>query len=148
MEAICVRLRNEGISDFKIAEPEVEGISEKNNMQNKFEMTATKLIQSLGIPAHIKGYSYIRTALMLTYENPELLESVTKDLYPAVAKLRCTTPSRVERAIRHAIEVGYSRGNFDVYNQLFGDTIDRNKTKPTNSEFIAMLADKLRLKFK
>lgn len=105
-------------------------------------------LKSLGMPAHIKGYQYVRTAIILKTEEPDEMYSVTKRLYPAIAEEYNTTPSRVERAIRHAIEVAWDRGNVEVLHSYFGYTIEMNRGKPTNSEFIAMLADKLRLERK
>ena len=105
----------------------------------------TNIIQDIGIPAHIKGYRYLREAILMVVNRVELLGSVTKELYPTIARAHQTTPSRVERAIRHAIEVAWSRGNADVIAGLFGHTVNRDRGKPTNSEFIAMVADKLRM---
>ena len=109
------------------------------------ETEITNIIHEIGVPAHIKGYLYLREAIKMVIENVELLGAVTKELYPSIAKKFNTTPSRVERAIRHAIEVAWSRGKVDTINQLFGYTVHMTKGKPTNSEFIAMIADKLRL---
>jgi len=109
------------------------------------ELRITETIQRVGIPAHIKGYHYIRTAITMMTEDMELAHSVTKVLYPAVAKKFDTTPQRVERAIRHAIEVAWNRGDPAVLNEMFGYTIDSERGKPTNSEFIAMISDKIRL---
>jgi len=110
------------------------------------ESEITNIIHEIGVPAHIKGYMYLREAITLVVNDIELLSAVTKELYPAIAKKYNTTASRVERAIRHAIEVAWSRGQVDTINKLFGYTIHNEKGKPTNSEFIAMVADKLRLK--
>lgn len=112
------------------------------------ETNITSYIQQLGVPAHIKGYQYIRDAISMVIEDMEAINSITKVLYPTVAKHYNTTPSRVERAIRHAIEVAWDRGNPDVLNDFFGYTILSSKGKPTNSEFIAMIADKIRLEMK
>lgn len=109
------------------------------------ELRITETIQRVGIPAHIKGYHYIRTAITMMTDDMELAHSVTKVLYPAVAKKFDTTPQRVERAIRHAIEVAWNRGDPAVLNEMFGYTIDSERGKPTNSEFIAMISDKIRL---
>nr|WP_330396943.1 sporulation transcription factor Spo0A [Anaerovirgula multivorans] len=109
------------------------------------EAEITNIIHEIGVPAHIKGYLYLREAITMVVENVELLSAVTKELYPSIAKRFNTTPSRVERAIRHAIEVAWSRGKVDTINNLFGYTVHNDKGKPTNSEFIAMVADKLRL---
>lgn len=112
------------------------------------EAMVTKIIHEVGIPAHIKGYQYLRHSIMLVINDLDIINSVTKELYPSVAKDFNTTPSRVERAIRHAIEVAWDRGDTDVLNSFFGYTIANAKGKPTNSEFIAMIADRLRLKLK
>jgi two-component system response regulator (stage 0 sporulation protein A) len=108
----------------------------------------TSIIHEIGVPAHIKGYLYLREAISMVYNDIELLGSITKVLYPDIAKKFNTTASRVERAIRHAIEVAWSRGNIDSISSLFGYTVSMTKAKPTNSEFIAMVADKLRLEHK
>ena len=112
------------------------------------EAQVTKIIHQIGVPAHIKGYQYLRTAILMTIEDNEIINSVTKVLYPTVAKKYQTTTSRVERAIRHAIEVAWDRGDIDTLNSYFGYTIQNSRGKPTNSEFIAMIADNLRLKYK
>jgi len=112
------------------------------------ETEITGIIHEIGVPAHIKGYMYLREAISMVVNDIELLSAVTKELYPSIAKKFNTTASRVERAIRHAIEVAWSRGQVDTINKLFGYTIHNDKGKPTNSEFIAMVADKLRLKNK
>lgn len=112
------------------------------------ETQVTKIIHQIGVPAHIKGYQYLRTAILLTVEDSDIINSVTKVLYPSVAKKYQTTTSRVERAIRHAIEVAWDRGDVDTLNSYFGYTIQQGRGKPTNSEFIAMIADNLRLKYK
>ncbi len=112
------------------------------------EAQVTRIIHQIGVPAHIKGYQYLRTAILLTVKDSDIINSVTKVLYPSVAKKYSTTTSRVERAIRHAIEVAWDRGDVDTLNSYFGYTIQNNRGKPTNSEFIAMIADNLRLKYK
>ena len=112
------------------------------------ETQVTQIIHQIGVPAHIKGYQYLRTAILLTIQDSDIINSVTKILYPSVAKKYATTTSRVERAIRHAIEVAWDRGDVDTLNSYFGYTIQNNRGKPTNSEFIAMIADNLRLKYK
>ena len=112
------------------------------------ETQVTQIIHQIGVPAHIKGYQYLRTAILMTISDSEIINSVTKILYPSVAKKYATTTSRVERAIRHAIEVAWDRGDVDTLNSYFGYTIQNNRGKPTNSEFIAMIADNLRLKLK
>ncbi len=115
---------------------------------HNIESQVTKIIHQIGVPAHIKGYQYLRTAILMTVEDNDIINSVTKILYPSVAKKYATTTSRVERAIRHAIEVAWDRGDIDTLNSYFGYTIQNNRGKPTNSEFIAMIADNLRLKYK
>ena len=108
----------------------------------------TDIIHQIGVPAHIKGYHYLRESIILSIKNDDIINSVTKLLYPTVAKKFQTTSSRVERAIRHAIEVAWDRGDLDVLNSFFGYTINNSRGKPTNSEFIAMISDKLKLKLK
>jgi two-component system response regulator (stage 0 sporulation protein A) len=127
----------------------------KNNHSNQYlpdrnnlEAQVTGIIHKIGVPAHIKGYQYLRTAIIMTIENGDLINAVTKVLYPTVAKKHQTTSSRVERAIRHAIEVAWDRGDLDTLNSYFGYTIQNERGKPTNSEFIAMIADNLRLRNK
>lgn len=135
--------------------PEVKTIKEspelrmvKKSSEPDIEMMVTNIIHEIGIPAHIKGYQYLRHAIMLVVDDLDVINSITKELYPTVAKDFNTTPSRVERAIRHAIEVAWDRGDTDVLNSFFGYTIANSKGKPTNSEFIAMIADRLRLQMK
>ena len=112
------------------------------------ELKVTQILHEIGVPAHIKGYHYLRDSIMMAVEQPAIINAVTKQLYPAVAKKYETTSSRVERAIRHAIEVAWDRGNVDVLNSYFGYTIQNDRGKPTNSEFIAMISDRLRLQIK
>ena len=112
------------------------------------ETDVTNIIHEIGVPAHIKGYQYMRDAITLVVSNMDLLSAVTKELYPTIAAMNGTTPSRVERAIRHAIELAWNRGKLETLNNLFGYTIQNDKGKPTNSEFIAIIADKLRLERK
>ncbi len=112
------------------------------------EITVSEIMHELGVPAHIKGYHYLRDAIISTVRSPDMMSSVTKILYPSIAKKYDTTASRVERAIRHAIEVAWDRGDIDVLSAYFGYTIQTSRGKPTNSEFIAMIADRLRLKMK
>ena len=116
--------------------------------RNDLEAQVTGIIHKIGVPAHIKGYQYLRTAIIMTIEDADLINAVTKVLYPTVAKKYQTTSSRVERAIRHAIEVAWDRGDLDTLNAYFGYTIQNDRGKPTNSEFIAMIADNLRLRNK
>ena len=120
---------------------EVKRIAKEYNL----EKDVTDMIHEIGVPAHIKGYQYLREAIMMSVEDVEMLNSITKILYPSIAKKYQTTPSRVERAIRHAIEVAWSRGKMETLDALFGYTINIGKGKPTNSEFIALIADKIRL---
>ncbi|MCQ2456958.1 MAG: sporulation transcription factor Spo0A, partial [Clostridia bacterium] len=124
------------------------GADSKSQVPADIESQVTKIIHQIGVPAHIKGYQYLRTAILMTIDDSNIINSVTKVLYPTVAKQYETTTSRVERAIRHAIEVAWDRGDVDTLNSYFGYTIQNNRGKPTNSEFIAMIADNLRLKYK
>ena len=116
--------------------------------ENDLEIEITNLIHEIGVPAHIKGYQYIRDAISIVVADRDILSAVTKELYPMIAEKNNTTPSRVERAIRHAIEVAWDRGDVEVLNSYFGYTVDAQRGKPTNSEFIAMITDKLRLQQK
>jgi two-component system, response regulator, stage 0 sporulation protein A len=124
------------------------GQSQGQSRTRSLDSDVTNMIHEIGIPAHIKGYRYLREAILMVINRVELLGGVTKELYPTIARNHQTTPSRVERAIRHAIEVAWSRGNMEVINHLFGHTVNRERGKPTNSEFIAMVADKLRMESK
>lgn len=119
-----------------------------DDIARNLETQVTRIIHRIGVPAHIKGYQYLRTAILMATDDPDIINYVTKMLYPTVAKQYKTTSSRVERAIRHAIEVAWDRGDVDVLNEYFGYTIQNNRGKPTNSEFIAMIADRLRLSMK
>ena len=118
-----------------------------NLFNNNLEISITRMLHELGMPSHIKGYQYIRDGIMMIYNNPEIIGGITKELYPDVAIKYNTTVSRVERAIRHAIEVSWNRGNWDLMEEIFGHSVDIDKAKPTNSEFIVTIADKLRLEF-
>lgn len=120
----------------------------KQFMDRNIESDVTAIIHDVGVPAHIKGYQYLREAIIMSVNDPEMLNSITKILYPTIAKKFQTTSSRVERAIRHAIEVAWNRGKMDTIDELFGYTINAEKGKPTNSEFIALIADKIRLEYK
>ncbi|MGN0507337.1 MAG: sporulation transcription factor Spo0A [Lachnospiraceae bacterium] len=126
------------------------GNAENRNvfLERNLEADVTNVIHEIGVPAHIKGYQYLRDAIMMSVNNTEMLNSITKQLYPTIAKRHKTTPSRVERAIRHAIEVAWSRGKMDTIDELFGYTVNNGKGKPTNSEFVALIADKIRLEYK
>ena len=118
-----------------------------NLYKNNLEISITKMLHELGMPSHIKGYQYIREGIIMIYNNPDIIGGITKELYPDIASKFSTTVSRVERAIRHAIEVSWNRGNWDLMEEVFGHSVDIDKAKPTNSEFIVTIADKLRLEF-
>ena len=117
-------------------------------MLRNLEQDVTDMTHEIGVPAHIKGYQYLREAIMMSVDDPAMNSSITKIHYPTIAKRFQTTPSRVERAIRHAIEVAWSRGKMETLDALFGYTIDTGKGKPTNSEFIALIADRIRLSYR
>lgn len=121
---------------------------EKKKDQENLEALVTNIIHEVGVPAHIKGYQYLREAIMMVVRDTDVINQITKQLYPEIANIYSTTPSRVERAIRHAIEVAWGRGQADTVENIFGYTVSANRGKPTNSEFIAMIADKLRLELK
>ena len=114
---------------------------------NNLQLSITKTLHELGVPSHIKGYQYIREGITIVYERPEIIGGITKELYPEIAKKFNTTVSRVERAIRHAIEISWNRGNWELMEEIFGHSVDIDKAKPTNSEFIVTVADKLRLDY-
>lgn len=140
----------EGLGDHinAIAESRQNGSLSQSSSGPDMETQVTKIIHQIGVPAHIKGYQYLRSAILMTIQDNDIINSVTKVLYPSVAKKYSTTTSRVERAIRHAIEVAWDRGDIDTLNSYFGYTVQNSRGKPTNSEFIAMIADNLRLKYK
>lgn len=134
----------------RIIEVTKENINSGNSLDlyhNNLKKSITDTLHELGVPSHIKGYEYIREGISLVYEDPKLIGGITKELYPEIAKRYATTVSRVERAIRHAIEVSWNRGNWDLMEAIFGHSVDIDKAKPTNSEFIVTIADKLRLEF-
>ena len=131
--------------DVTVISPQAE---EEKAVRRDLEKDVTDMIHEIGVPAHIKGYQYLREAIMMSVEDMDMLNSITKVLYPTIAKKFQTTPSRVERAIRHAIEVAWSRGRMETLDALFGYTINTGKGKPTNSEFIALIADKIRLLYR
>ena len=153
-----------GLSLIHISEPTITVPSTKNAKDSTVKATekkeqtrevihdlekdVTDMIHEIGVPAHIKGYQYLREAIMMSVEDPAMISSITKILYPTIAKRFQTTPSRVERAIRHAIEVAWSRGRMETLDAMFGYTIDTGKGKPTNSEFIALIADRIRLSYR
>ena len=126
----------------------IEMAPESKKNEENLEALVTNLIHEVGVPAHIKGYQYLREAIMMVISDVDIINQITKQLYPDIAKKYGTTPSRVERAIRHAIEVAWGRGQTDAIESIFGYTVSSAKGKPTNSEFIAMIADKLRLELK
>ena len=133
---------------LKAATPEEAAMNREEYMKEHLETDITKMLHELGIPAHIKGYQYLRDAISMVVRDREMMEAVTKILYPEIAKRNYTSSSRVERAIRHAIEVAWGRGSLEVIDELFGYTISTGKGKPTNSEFIALIADKICLDYK
>ena len=134
----------------------ISGLMPKNQTKSQspaaaepsLEIQVTEILHQIGVPAHIKGYHYLRDSIIMAIETPDIINAVTKRLYPSVAKRYETTASRVERAIRHAIEVAWDRGDVDILNSYFGYTIHNTRGKPTNSEFIAMISDRLRLHMK
>jgi two-component system response regulator (stage 0 sporulation protein A) len=140
--ALAERIRQSARTEDVAAAP----ITEMRPAEPDLESTVTEVIHEIGVPAHIKGYQYLREAIILTIGDMEIINAVTKVLYPAVAKKFDTTPSRVERAIRHAIEVAWDRGDLETLQKFFGYTVSNIKGKPTNSEFIAMIADCLSLR--
>ena len=139
--------------DFKEFEKKILELIEGNKMQSQvidlhdhnIQISITKILHQLGIPSHLKGYQYIREAISLVYTNPNLIGGITKELYPEIGQKYKTSVSRVERAIRHAIEVSWNRGDWSLMEEIFGHSVDIDKAKPTNSEFIVTIADKLRL---
>lgn len=147
MEVLVNRIRQTvGHPSFSQSFQATDQTVEKRD--RNLDSNITSIIHEVGVPAHIKGYMYLRDAIAMVYRDVELLGSVTKVLYPKIAEMYDTSPSRVERAIRHAIEVAWNRGNVESLNEMFGYTISMTKAKPTNSEFIAMVADKLRIEHK
>ncbi len=128
--------------------PAITKQNDEDFIKNNLENDVTNIIHEIGVPAHIKGYQYLRDAIIMSVNDMEMLNSITKILYPTIAKKHATTSSRVERAIRHAIEVAWSRGKMDTIDELFGYTINNGKGKPTNSEFVALITDKIRLQYK
>lgn len=141
------------LSDLENRIIELSNTVEKENKNiniyhNNLQISVTKILHELGVPSHIKGYQYIREGILLLYNNPEMIGGITKELYPEIADKFNTTVSRVERAIRHAIEVSWNRGDWDLMEEIFGHSVDIDKAKPTNSEFIVTVADKLRLEYR
>jgi len=139
---------NQNILSKEIKQQYIEINSESKKSEENLEALVTNIIHEVGVPAHIKGYQYLREAIIMVVKDIDVINQITKSLYPEIASRFKTTPSRVERAIRHAIEVAWGRGQADVVENIFGYTISASKGKPTNSEFIAMIADKLRLELK
>lgn len=140
LDVLADRIRQLGLSSTPLAQPPARA--------RNLEAEVTNIIHEVGIPAHIKGYFYLRDAIIMVANHVDYLGAITKELYPAVAAKYDTTPSRVERAIRHAIEVAWNRGNIDAITRLFGYTVSHDRGKPTNSEFIALIADKLRMELR
>lgn len=134
--------------EIKEREKEAQDVADPGALERDLENRVTDMLHEIGIPAHIKGYHYLRDAIMMAVEDMDILNAITKILYPTVAKKYQTTSSRVERAIRHAIEVAWSRGKLDTLDELFGYTVSNGKGKPTNSEFIALIADTIQLEYK
>ena len=147
-EVLIEKIKN--IRCKRHAEPFMQAMEVRKREEERkpLETRVTDMIHEIGIPAHIKGYHYLRDAIIMAVEDMDVLNAITKILYPTVAKKHQTTASRVERAIRHAIEVAWSRGKLDVLDELFGYTVSNGKGKPTNSEFIALVADTIRLEYK
>ena len=142
-----MNFKSVGVSkDFKM--PYIDILPDRKKEAENLEALVTNIIHEIGVPAHIKGYQYLREAIMMVVNDIDIINQITKQLYPEIAKRYKTTPSRVERAIRHAIEVAWGRGEQETVESIFGYTVSASKGKPTNSEFIAMIADKLRLELK
>ena len=148
-EMVLTRIKNTRIfRDNSVREKKPLIYEKKMEPERNLEEDVTNMIHEIGVPAHIKGYQYLRDAIIMVVNDIDMLNSITKILYPTIAKKHQTTPSRVERAIRHAIEVAWSRGKMDTIDDLFGYTVHTEKGKPTNSEFIALIADRIRLEYK
>ena len=137
-----IDLENRILEVFKI-----NTSSSINLYHNNLQISVSKILHELGMPSHIKGYQYVREGIIMIYNDPDIIGGITKELYPDLASKYDTTVSRVERAIRHAIEVSWNRGNWDLMEEIFGHSVDIDKAKPTNSEFIVTIADKLRLEY-
>lgn len=146
LDALVIRLRQ--LKSQTIPNKTNNIISNTNLTSCNLETKVTSMLHEIGVPAHIRGYNYMREAIIMAVNDMDILNYITKELYPSIAKKCNTTPSRVERAIRHAIEVAWNRGKIDAIDNLFGYTINTHKGKPTNSEFIALIADQLRLELK
>jgi len=146
MESLLSRIRQLNNEPFGAQRESIKNGANKHALS--IEARVTNILHEIGVPAHIRGYHYMRSAIIMAVDNIDVLNYITKELYPSIAKGAGTTPSRVERAIRHAIEVAWSRGRVDAIDSIFGYTVSNNKGKPTNSEFIALIADRLRLELK
>ena len=154
-DKIIRQVANMGIEYIMLKPFDMKNLEEKilNSCNNIFDndkdlrINLTKLLHELGVPSHIKGYEYIREGILLLYNDPSIIGGITKELYPEIADKYNTSVSRVERAIRHAIEVSWNRGNLDLMEEVFGHSVDYDKAKPTNSEFIVTVADKLKLEY-
>ena len=147
-DMILSRIKDAGKGERRNSSEAIPGSTVQKKPEYNLETRVTDMIHEIGIPAHIKGYHYLRDAIIMAVDDMDVLNAVTKVLYPTVAKMHQTTASRVERAIRHAIEVAWSRGKLDTLDELFGYTVNGGKGKPTNSEFIALIADTIRLEYK
>ena len=147
-DMILSRIKDAGKGERRNSSEAVPGSTVQKKPEYNLETRVTDMIHEIGIPAHIKGYHYLRDAIIMAVDDMDVLNAITKVLYPTIAKMHQTTASRVERAIRHAIEVAWNRGNTEAIDDIFGYTVSASKSKPTNSEFIAMIADKLRLAHK
>jgi len=147
LDSLVLRIRQ---LKEQLKNPIQKGIGERSikNRELSLETKITGILHEIGVPAHIRGYHYMREAIMMAVEDLDILNYITKELYPTIAKKCNTTPSRVERAIRHAIEVAWSRGKVEIIDSMFGYTINNHKGKPTNSEFIALISDRMRLELK
>ena len=143
-----VRIKDAGNGERKNSSESESRNAVSKKQEYNLETRVTDMIHEIGIPAHIKGYHYLRDAIIMAVDDMDVLNAITKVLYPTIAKMHQTTASRVERAIRHAIEVAWSRGKLDTLDELFGYTVSNGKGKPTNSEFIALIADTIRLENK
>lgn len=146
-QSILNRIKSVRKSYEQVMTKSINDPIKEENLEEQLEKYVTSMLHEIGIPAHIKGYHYLRDSILMAVDDMDVLNAITKILYPTVAKKNQTTSSRVERAIRHAIEVAWSRGKLDTIDELFGYTINTGKGKPTNSEFIALIADTIRLKY-
>lgn len=148
VDSLITTIKNISSQNEELDKKSIVKFNSKEKISVQLDDNITEILHEIGIPAHIKGYMYLRTAIAKTFHDMDLLGQVTKVLYPDIARFYNTTASRVERALRHAIEVAWNRGNIDAIDEIFGYTVSATKAKPTNSEFIAMIADKLRLDYR